>query len=163
MRIVPTLVALLWLSLSVSAAAQDMNEKGGRKGKHPPAQEQKRDEDAASPAKGRWCEECKTFVDPKALVDKHRCPRCNHVARKVETESVTSWLCAQCGRRTAERRDCHGAPAAESPVRAAVVFKCDACGKFETHEGPCPSPDCRKSGKMLVRTVELPHDEASER
>lgn len=162
MRIVPTLVAVLWLSLSVSAAAQDMNEKGGRKGKHPPAQEQKRDDDAKA-VKARWCDECKTFVDPKALVEKHRCPRCNHVARKVETEAVKSWLCAHCGRRSAEARDCHGAPAAESPVRAAIVFKCDACGAFETHEGSCPSPECRKMGKMLLRTVELPHEEPSER
>ena len=67
MRIVPTLVAVLWLSLSVSAAPQDM---GGRKGR--PVQEQKHEESA----KARWCDECKVFVDAKSLVEKHRCPRC---------------------------------------------------------------------------------------
>ena len=163
MRIVPTLVAVL--SLSLSAAAQDMQEKqdkGGKKGKHPPVHEQKK-EDESKAVKARWCEDCKAFIDAKALVDKHRCPRCNKIARKVDTSPVKVFACETCGKRSDESRECCGAPAKESLVRGAVLFKCETCGKFETHEGPGPSHECRKAGRTLVRTVELPHEDHSER
>jgi predicted RNA-binding Zn-ribbon protein involved in translation (DUF1610 family) len=160
MRIVPTLLAVL--ALSLSAAAQEMQdpEKNAKKAKHgkPPA-----GQDDTKEVKARWCEECKAFIDQKDLVDKHKCPRCNKVARKVDTSMVKVYTCAQCGRRTEEARECHGAPAKESTVRAAVIFKCETCGKFETHEGPCPTHACKKEGRMLVRTLELPHEEHTEK
>lgn len=158
MRIVPTLVVVL--ALSVSALAQEMKDPHPKKGKHEKA---KPAEDESKIVKARWCEECKAFIDPKDLVDKHRCPRCNKVARKVDTAMVKAFECAQCGRRTEEARECHGAPAKETTVRGAVIFKCEACGKFETHEGPCPSHECKKAGRTLVRTIELPHEEHSEK
>jgi predicted RNA-binding Zn-ribbon protein involved in translation (DUF1610 family) len=160
MRIVPTLAVVLALSLSAAAQEMQDKEKQSKKAKHekPP-----KAEDDTKVVKARWCEECKAFIDPKDLVDKHRCPRCNKVARKVDTAMVKAYECAQCGRRTEEPRECHGAPAKETAVRAAVIFKCEACGKFETHEGPCPSHECKKAGRMLVRTVELPHEDHSEK
>ena len=156
MRIVPSLAAVLVLSLS--AAAQEMQERHEKKAKH----ESKRDDDPKA-VKARWCEECRAFIDRKDLADKHRCPACKKVARNVETTMVKVYACERCGRRTECPRECCGAPVKEASVRAAVLFKCESCGRVETQEGPCPSPGCKKSGRTLVRTVELPHDDHSEK
>jgi len=117
-------------------------------------------DDGPKAPKARWCGECRTFLEAKALVDKHQCPTCHHVARRVETEAVKRFVCDHCGRRTECPRECCGGPVKETSVRAAVVWRCADCGAFEPREGPCPSAGCRKMGRALVRSVELPREDA---
>ena len=164
MRIVPSLVVVL--GLWVSAAAQEMQEKQekhAKKVQHEPKRDDAGHEEEAKVAKARWCEECKAFLDPKTLVEKHRCPRCNQTARRVETTTVKTYACEHCGRRSECPRECCGEPVKESSLRAAVLFKCETCGAIDTRGGPCPAPGCRKSGRALVRTVELPHEDHAEK
>ena len=143
MRIIPSLSLLLVLSLS--ALAQDPMDDGPKA------------------ARARWCEECRSFLAPKDLVEKHRCPHCKKVARRVETTTVKVFACAQCGRRTECPRECCGAPVQASSVRAAVIYRCGTCGATDSKEGPCPAPGCRKLGRPLEREVELPHDASMEK
>lgn len=149
MRIVPSLAALLVLSLS--AAAQE--EEGAKKSR----------DDDPKVVKARWCGECRTFLEARELVEKHRCPRCNRTARRVEVSKVRIYACAECGRRTECPRECCGAPVTESRARAAVVWRCESCDAFEPQEGSCPSPGCRKMGRTLVRSVELPRGDDREK
>ena len=145
MRFVTSVVVALVLGTSLSSAAQEKMDDGPKV------------------AKARWCDGCKAFIAPRDLVDKHRCPSCKTLARRVEIEEVRLFVCPDCGRRTECPRECCGAPVKSSAVRAAVIWRCVTCGAFDTSDGPCPSPGCRKAGRVLERTVELPNEKPPEK
>lgn len=140
MRIVPSLALVMVVGMCLSAVAQDSMDDGPKV------------------RKARWCDGCKAFVAPQSLAERHRCPSCKTVARRVEVAEVRLFVCADCGRRTECPRECCGATVKASPVRGAVLFRCGSCGAYEPREGPCPTPACRKMGRALERAVELPRE-----